>query len=163
MPFWCKNIHYNWHSWLILTSHSKEHNLNWALWSYHLHHWIPSAKLTVKYVLHDSSIASYKCHNKTCNRKISVRANPRKLSGPGIIFKLPSVGQGQFQVKIQGQKKIININPHTDGVWATLVPTWGGALIIAPRRSRKQRKLETSGKRHWIRTDEFYNFCWGHF
>ena len=43
------------------------------------------------------------------------------------------------------------------GVRTTLVPT-GGADNRPPRRSRKRSKLETSGKRHWIRTDKLYNF-----
>ena len=47
--------------------------------------------------------------------------------------------------------------PRNDGVWTNFVPTGGGA-DNRPRRSRKRRKLETSGKRHRIRADEIYNF-----
>ena len=48
------------------------------------------------------------------------------------------------------------LNPRTDG-GPGHISTDGGGRITAPRRSRKRSKLETSGKRHWIRTDELYN------
>ena len=51
----------------------------------------------------------------------------------------------------------VHINPRTDGGPGHL-STDGGGRITAPRRSRKRSKLETCSKRHWIRTDELYNF-----
>ena len=53
-------------------------------------------------------------------------------------------------------------NPRTDGGLGHL-STDGEGRIAAPRRSKKRRKLETSGKRNWIRADDLYNFYRGHF
>ena len=50
------------------------------------------------------------------------------------------------------------LNPRTDGGPGHLSTDGGGADNCPPRRSRKRSKLETRGKRHWIRTDKIYNF-----
>ena len=56
----------------------------------------------------------------------------------------------------------MNVNPRTDGGPGRL-STDGEGRIIAPRISKKRSKIETCGKRHWIRTDKFYIFLLGSF
>ena len=51
-------------------------------------------------------------------------------------------------------------NPRTDGGLGHL--TTDGGRITAPPPRCKRSKLETSGKRHWIRADKLCCFYWAH-
>ena len=99
--------------------------------------------------------------------KIKKKMKSRKYINTPCKNKLPSRNLGGGGRRITASPTSVRSLPRPPsvrgltlaptGVRATLVPT-GGADNRPPRRSRKRRKLETSGRRHWIRTDKLYNF-----